>query len=231
MYFYGINPLYFIMIAPVFLFSLWAQFRVKSSFKKYARYKARSGLTGAAAAKILLEKNGIRDVRVETSQGMLSDHYSPTQRKLALSRGVVNTTSIAALGVAAHEVGHAIQHHRGIFIMRLWQALAIPATFMSNAAIFLIFIGIFFSLFLAQLGFFIFLGVVLFQIITLPLEFDASRRAKQQLVKYNIITPGEIAGVSAVLNSAALTYVAAAAASITQLLYFALVLFGGGRRG
>jgi Zn-dependent membrane protease YugP len=230
MFFYHIDPLYFILIAPVFLFSLWAQFKVKSSFRKYARYKARSGLTGAAAAKILLEKNGIRGVRIEASQGMLSDHYSPTQRKLALSRGVVNTPSIAALGVAAHEVGHALQHHRGMLIMRVWQALAIPASFMSNTAIFLIFIGIFFSLFLAKLGFFIFIGVVLFQIITLPLEFDASRRAKQELVKYNLITPGERAGVSAVLNSAALTYVAAAAASITQLLYFALVLFGG-RRG
>ncbi len=230
MFLYAIDPIYFIMIAPVFVFSLWARFRVKSSFRKYARYKTRSGYSGRQVAEFLLEKNGIRGVTITAAQGMLSDHYSPTQRKLALSRGVIDSTSVAALGVAAHEVGHAIQHHRGLVIMRIWQALAVPATFMSNAAIFLIFIGIFFSLFLAKLGFFLFLGVVLFQILTLPLEFDASRRAKDLLLKYGVITPGERAGVSAVLNSAALTYVAAAAASITQLLYFALVLFGGGRR-
>jgi Zn-dependent membrane protease YugP len=229
MYFYGIDPLYFIMIAPVFVFSLWAQFRVKSNFRKYARYKVRSGLSGKEVARLLLEKNGIRDVRIESARGMLSDHYSPVQRRLALSSGVYNSTSVAALGVAAHEVGHAIQHHRGMVIMRVWQAMAVPATFMSNAAIFLIFIGFFVSLFLAKLGFFLFLGVVLFQILTLPLEFDASRRAKDLLLKYGVITAGERRGVSAVLNSAALTYVAAAAASITQLLYFALILFGGRR--
>jgi len=229
MYFYGIDPLYFIMIAPVFVFSLWARFRVKSNFRKYARYKVRSGLSGKEVARLLLEKNGIRDVRVESARGMLSDHYSPVQRRLALSSGVYNSTSVSALGVAAHEVGHAIQHHRGMVIMRVWQALAVPATFMSNAAIFLIFIGFFVSLFLAKLGFFLFLGVVLFQILTLPLEFDASRRAKDLLLKYGVITAGERRGVSAVLNSAALTYVAAAAASITQLLYFALILFGGRR--
>jgi uncharacterized protein len=229
MYFYGIDPLYFIMIAPVFVFSLWAQFRVKSNFRKYARYKVRSGLSGKEVARLLLEKNGIRDVRVESARGMLSDHYSPVQRRLALSSGVYNSTSVSALGVAAHEVGHAIQHHRGMVIMRVWQAMAVPATFMSNAAIFLIFIGFFVSLFLAKLGFFLFLGVVLFQILTLPLEFDASRRAKDLLLKYGVITAGERRGVSAVLNSAALTYVAAAAASITQLLYFALILFGGRR--
>ncbi len=229
MYFYGIDPLYFIMIAPVFVFSLWARFRVKSNFRKYARYKVRSGLSGKEVARLLLEKNGIRDVRIESARGMLSDHYSPVQRRLALSSGVYNSTSVSALGVAAHEVGHAIQHHRGMVIMRVWQALAVPATFMSNAAIFLIFIGFFVSLFLAKLGFFLFLGVVLFQILTLPLEFDASRRAKDLLLKYGVITAGERRGVSAVLNSAALTYVAAAAASITQLLYFALILFGGRR--
>ncbi|MEJ2664419.1 MAG: zinc metallopeptidase [Spirochaetia bacterium] len=229
MYFYGIDPLYFIMIAPVFVFSLWAQFRVKSNFRKYARYKVRSGLSGKEVARLLLEKNGIRDVRIESARGMLSDHYSPVQRRLALSSGVYNSTSVSALGVAAHEVGHAIQHHRGMVIMRVWQALAVPATFMSNTAIFLIFIGFFVSLFLAKLGFFLFLGVVLFQILTLPLEFDASRRAKDLLLKYGVITAGERRGVSAVLNSAALTYVAAAAASITQLLYFALILFGGRR--
>jgi Zn-dependent membrane protease YugP len=230
MFLYGIDPIYFIMIAPVFVFSLWARFRVQSSFRKYARYRTRSGYSGKQVAEFLLEKNGIHGVTITAAQGMLSDHYSPAQQKLALSRGVIDSTSVAALGVAAHEVGHAIQHHRGMVIMRVWQALAIPATFMSNAAIFLIFIGIFFSLFLAKLGFFLFLGVVLFQILTLPLEFDASRRAKDMLLKYGVITSGERAGVSAVLNSAALTYVAAAAASITQLLYFALVLFGGGRR-
>ena len=225
--YYGFDPLYIIMIMPVFLFSIWAQFKVKSNFAKYSKYNIDSGHTGADVAKIILSKNGINNVKVEATSGLLSDHYSPTQKVLRLSAKVFNSSSIAAVGVAAHEAGHAIQHSKGLLIMRMWMALARPASIMSNAAMILIFAGFIFSLFLAKIGVFIFLGVVIFQIITLPLEFDASNKAKTLLHSYGLITDVEKKGVNAVLNSAALTYVAAAAAAVTQLIYFALRL---GRR-
>lgn len=223
-FYYGFDPLYIILMLPVFIFSMFAQLSVKSNFEKFSKVATRSGYTGKDIAKIILEKNGVNNVTVEPTQGWLSDHYSPVDKKLRLSEGVYNSNSIAALGVAAHEAGHALQHYQGMMIMRLWMALVKPAAFMSNAAIFLILIGSFMSLFLAKIGFFFFVVVVLFQIVTLPLEFNASNKAKQLLYEYNIVSRDELAGVSAVLNSAALTYVAAAAAALTQLLYFAIRL-------
>jgi Zn-dependent membrane protease YugP len=230
MFFTTIDPLYFIMIAPVFLFSLWAQFMVKSSFNKYSRVRARSGMTGAQVATALLQRGGASDVRIAEAGGFLGDHYSPGQRQLALSRNVINTPSVAALGVAAHEVGHALQHRSGMLLMRVWQALAAPLAVVSNLSIWLIVLGVFISLSLAQVGFFVFAGVVAFQLLTLPLEFDASRRAKRMLFEQGIVSAEERAGVAKVLNSAALTYVAAAAVSVTQLLYFAVRLGLFGRR-
>jgi hypothetical protein len=216
---------------PVFIFSLWAQFKVKSSFSKFSKIGINSGITGAEAARIILEKLGIKDVKIEKTSGWLSDHYSPINKTLKLSSDVYDSNSISAVGVAAHEAGHAIQHFKGMLIMRMWMALAKPATIMSNASVFMIIIGIIFKFFmLAQIGFFFFLIVVLFQIITLPLEFNASNRAKKLLFECGIATNSEISGVNTVLSSAAMTYVAATAAAITQLLYFALILFGGGRR-
>ena len=157
-----LDPLYIIMILPVILFSLWAQFKVKSSFSKYSSYKVSSGYSGKDAVRIILEKNGINNVRVEQTSGMLSDHYSPTQKVLRLSTKVFNSSSIAALGVAAHEAGHAIQHHQGLLIMRLWMSLARPISIISNAALWLLIIGSIMHFFqLALVGFFLFLGVVL----------------------------------------------------------------------
>lgn len=230
-FYYGFDPLYIILMLPVFIFSMIAQMLVRSNFERYSNVLTRSGYSGKDIAKLILEKNGVHDVKIEVTNGWLSDHYSPVEKKLRLSEEVYNSTSIAALGVAAHEAGHALQHYQGMMIMRLWMALVKPAAFMSNAAIFLILIGSFFSLFLAKLGFLFFVGVVLFQIITLPLEFNASNRAKKLLYEYNIVSRDELSGVSAVLNSAALTYVAAAAAAVTQLIYFAirLGLFGNRR--
>lgn len=226
-----LDPLYIIMILPVILFSLWAQFKVKSIFNKYSSYNVSSGYSGKDAVRIILEKNGINNVRVEQTSGMLSDHYSPTQKVLRLSTKVFNSSSIAALGVAAHEAGHAIQHHQGLLIMRLWMSLARPISIISNAALWLLIIGSIMHFFqLALVGFFLFLGVVFFQIITLPLEFDASNKAKKMLFEYGLISANEKQGVNDILNSAAMTYVAAAAASITQLLYFALRLGLFGRR-
>lgn len=230
--YFGIDPLYIFMMVPVFIFSIWAQFKIKSSFSRFSKIEIESGLTGAKVAKIILEKNGITDVKIEQTMGWLSDHYSPMQRVLSLSKDVYNSSSIAAVGVAAHEVGHAIQHYKGMLIMRMWMALAKPTAIISNASIFLIIIGFILQMFmLAKIGLLFFLCVVIFQIITLPLEFNASNRAKELLFNYGLITHDERKGVSSVLTSAALTYVAAAVASVTQLLYFALRLglFGGRR--
>ncbi|MBN2544987.1 MAG: zinc metallopeptidase [Spirochaetes bacterium] len=228
---YHFDPLYIVIMLPVLIFSMIAQGMVKSNFQKYSKIGTRSGYTGKDIAGIILEKNGVHNIKIEPTSGWLSDHYSPADKILRLSEGVYNSQSISALGVAAHEAGHALQHYQGMFIMKLWMGLARPISLVSNAAIFLIIIGSFLSLFLAQIGLFFFLGVVVFQIITLPLEFNASNRAKKLLFEYNIVNREELNGVNAVLNSAALTYVAAAAAAVTQLLYFAIRLgLLGGRR-
>jgi Zn-dependent membrane protease YugP len=224
MYFPHIDPLYLIMSAPVFLFSLVAQFMVKSNFNKYSRVRVQSGLTGAQAAETLLKQSGMTEVKIAQAGGFLGDHYSPRQKTVALSGNVINTPSVAALGVAAHEVGHALQHHSGMGLMRVWNVLAVPLSVASNLSIWLIVLGAFISITLAQVGFFVFAGVVAFQILTLPLEFNASRRAKEMLLAQGMITEEERKGVNKVLNSAALTYVAAAAASLTYLLYFAIRL-------
>lgn len=227
------DPLYFIIVMPVFIFSLWAQFKVKSSFSKYSKIPNTSGYTGEEAARIILSQNGLDDVRIEKTSGWLSDHYSPADRVLRLSPNVYGSTSISAVGVAAHEAGHALQHAKEYSVMKIWLSLAKPAAFSSNAAIWLIFIGfILGATGLALVGFWLFFFVVVFQVITLPVEFNASTRAKDLLFKYGIVrSTRDRNGVSAVLNSAALTYVAAAAASLSQLLYYAirLGLLGGSR--
>ncbi|HON56674.1 MAG TPA: zinc metallopeptidase [bacterium] len=226
------DPLYLMIMLPVTLIAIYAQIKVKTTFSKYSQYPNYRGLTGADVASEILRNNGIYDVRIERVSGMLSDHYSPTDKTLRLSDGVYDSTSLAAIGVAAHEAGHTIQHYKAIALMKLWLMLARPAAIISNAAIFMIMIGMLIgALGLAQLGVIFFTVVVIFQIITLPLELDASNRAKELLFKYNIIqSSDERKAVAAVLNSAAFTYLAAAIASIAQLLYFALRtgLIGGG---
>lgn len=226
----GLDPLYLILTVPVFLFSLYAQFKVKSSFEKYSKYRTSANMTGAQIAKLILDKNGIGNVRVERVGGFLSDHYSPSQRVLRLSPKVYDSASISAVGVAAHEAGHALQHAKGYFAMQLRQGLAGPATFASNISIWLIIGGMLLGMLgLAKVGFVLFGVIVLFQIVTLPVEIDASNRAKRFILDNGIVLKNEYRGVKAVLDSAALTYIAAAAASIAQLLYFAirLGLIGG----
>ena len=222
---------YLIIMAPVFIFSLGAQWMVKSRYKKFAQYSLSSGQTGAEIARQILRANRINDVAVEETGGWLSDHYSPTEKVLRLSSDVYNGRSISSAGIAAHETGHAIQHASGYAIMNLWQMLAKPATFASNFAVWALMIGFFMDMFgLIQLGILLFAFIVLFQLVTLPVEFNASSRAKSLLSQYNIIHGQEYAAVGSVLNAAAMTYVAAAAASIAQLLYFLMRAgFLGGR--
>lgn len=217
------DPLYLIIMAPVFIFSLIAQWLVKSRYRTYSQYGLRSGMTGAEIARQILRANGITDVAVEETGGWLSDHYSPTERKLRLSSDVYGSHSVAAAGIAAHETGHAIQHDTGYAVMTVWQALAKPASVGSNLAFWVIFLGFMMgAMGLIKLGIVLFSCLVAFQIVTLPVEFNASSRAKQLLYEHGIVRGEEYQGVAAVLNAAAMTYVAAAAASVAQLLYFLL---------
>ena len=224
------DPLYLLMLSPILLFSFWASWQVKSNFKKYSKIGSYSGMTGAAAAQKILKAQGIQDVEIERTSGSLSDHYSPRERVLRLSEDVYGSTSIAAIGVAAHEAGHAIQHGKGYAVMGFWQMLAKPAAIGSNLSYWIIIAGMLMgALNLAIAGLVLFGVVVLFQFVTLPLEFNASSRAKRLIVEYGILERSEAVGVSKVLNSAALTYVAAAASSLMTLIYFAirLGLLGG----
>lgn len=224
------DPLYLLMLAPVLLFSFWASWRVKSNFATYSRVESAAGITGAQAAARILEAQGIDNVEIERTEGSLSDHYSPRERVLRLSDDVYNSTSIAAIGVAAHEAGHAIQHAKGYTVMAFWQALAKPAAVGSNLAYWIIIAGMIMNVFnLALAGVILFGVVVLFQFVTLPLEYNASARAKRMVLETGILERHESEGIHKVLNAAALTYVAAAAASLMTLLYFLirLGLLGG----
>jgi len=226
------DPMYFLFIAPAFLFSLWASWRTKANFKKYSKVPVSSGLSGAEAAARLLEGAGIRDVTITRSRGILSDHYNPVNKSLALSDGVFDSRSLAAVGIAAHESGHAIQHAQHYGPLKLRSLLVPTAGIGSNIGYFVMLIGLFMSSQnMVLVGAVLFSAVLLFQLVTLPVEFDASNRAKALVVEQGIVGVGERRGMDKVLNAAAMTYVAAVASSLATLLYF-LVRSGilGGRR-
>lgn len=225
------DPLYIIMFLPAFLLSIYAQIKVKSSYNKYSKIPTMRGVTGAQAAQQLLNAEGIGDVRVELTQGFLSDHYDPRTRVLRLSEGVYSGDSLASVGVAAHEAGHAIQHARGYAPMSLRSALVPMASIGSNFSWILLIIGFMLaSKAMVSAGLLFFTAVVLFQIVTLPVEFNASSRALQALSVSGILSESEVSGARKVLSAAALTYVAAAAAAIMQLIYFLIRAgFLGGR--
>ena len=226
------DPMYFLFIGPGLLLSLWASFRVKSAFKKYSKVRSARGLTGAEAAAEMLRSAGIGDVKIVRSQGMLSDHYNPLNKTLALSESVYASNSIAAIGVATHEAGHAIQHARNYAPLWVRSLLVPTASIGSGMGYMVMVLGLVFaSTNMVLVGAVLFSAVLLFQIVTLPVEFNASARAKVLVVEYGIITDQERAGVDRVLNAAALTYVAAAISTLLTLLYF-LMRSGllGGRR-
>lgn len=225
------DPLYLVFALPGLLLGLYAQSRVKSNFNKYARVRTARNVTGAEVARQLLDAQGLYDVAIEETQGFLSDHYDPRSKVLRLSPDVYRTPSIAAAGVAAHEMGHALQDAGGYFPLQIRSALVPAAQFGSTLAPWL-FIGGFLLNFtgLAWVGVIMFAAAVLFTIITLPVEFDASARAKRLLVSNGVLIGDEIEGVNKVLNSAAWTYVAAAVSAIGTLLYYVLLLSGGRRR-
>jgi len=217
------DPFYLIMIAPAFLLSLWASWRTKVNFQRYSRIPTMRGISGAQAAAELLHVAGITDVKIARTRGMLSDHYNPVTKTLALSEGVYDSRSVAAVGIAAHEAGHAIQHAQHYAPLWLRSLLVPTAGIGSNLGYIIMFLGLVMaSQNMVLIGAILFSAVLLFQIVTLPVEFDASRRAKALLASQGIIAGDEAAGVNKVLNAAAMTYVAAVVSTLMTLLYFLL---------
>ncbi len=208
-----------ILLIPAFILAVYAQYKVKSTYNKYTKLHNQHGLTGYQAALELLRMNGISDVEVEETGGQLSDHYDPRVKKVRLSSTNYRGTSLAALAVAAHEVGHVIQHARGYFPLQIRHMILPVTNFGSWLAFPLFLIGFFLRTpFLMDLGILFYAGVVLFHVVTLPVEFNASGRALLQLVSHGFLTPQEVGGARKVLNAAAMTYVAATAMAILQLI-------------
>ena len=234
-YYYGFDWTYVYLVLPCLLLALWASAHVNSTFKKYSAQHSRRGITGADAAARVLAANGGRGVRIEHISGNLNDHYDPRTNVIRLSDNVYGSTSTAAIGVACHEAGHAVQYAQGYAPIKL-RAAVIPLTnFGSKLAMPLILIGLLFSSLGRLSNFFIYLGIacfglsLVFQLVTLPVEFNASRRALDAIAQAGILSEDEQVGARKTLTAAALTYVAATAAALAQLLRL-LVLFGNRNR-
>ena len=234
-YYYGFDWTYVYLVLPCLLLSLWASAHVNSTFKKYSAQHSRRGITGADAAARVLAANGVRGVRIDHISGNLNDHYDPRPNVIRLSDNVYGSTSTAAIGVACHEAGHAVQYAQGYAPIKL-RAAVIPLTnFGSKLAMPLLLIGLLFSSLGRLSNFFIYLGIacfglsLVFQLVTLPVEFNASRRALDAIAQTGILSEDEQIGARKTLTAAALTYVAATAAALAQLLRL-LVLFGNRNR-
>ena len=226
--FWGVDPTYFLLIIGALL-SLAASTRLRSTFAIYRKVRSASGLAGADAARRILKAAGITDVQVVPIRGNLTDHYDPRTKQVSLSEDVYDKTSLAAVGVAAHECGHAIQHSVNYAPLNLRSAIVPLANFGSNLAWPLFLAGLIFSVEpLLNIGILLFSLAVLFQVVTLPVEYNASSRALKMLESTGILSPDENKGAKKLLSAAALTYVAAVAASILQLLR--LIILSGGRR-
>lgn len=213
-----LDSTYMIYIVPALLLSLYAQARVKSVYHKYARIYAQSGLTGAQVAERIMRYAGINNVGIERTPGKLTDHYDPTKQMVRFSQDVYASSSLAALGIAAHEVGHVLQHHQGYVPIKIRNSILPVVQIGSTLAIPLFFLGLFMGPSLMDLGILLFGGVVVFHLVTLPVEFDASRRAVAILREGGYLQPSEIQPVKKVLNAAAMTYVAALVMAIAQML-------------
>jgi hypothetical protein len=216
------DPYYLLYMLPAFVLAIWAQTKVKSAFAKGSRYRPASGLSGAEAAQRILESSGLFDVSVERTRGWLGDHYDPRSRTVKLSPDVYDGRTLSALGVAAHEVGHALQQAAAYAPLAIRNNIVPLASVGSNLSFILILIGLFLApfKFLMGVGIALFTVVVIFQMINLPVEFNASRRARAVLLNNGMITTQEDQVVGRVLNAAAMTYVAATVTAILQLLYY-----------
>ena len=229
MFFY--DHWYLIFCVPPLILALYAQFKVKSTYKKYSAVTSQSGMDGAGAAREVLRQNGVDGVPIQPIAGELTDHYDPRSRTISLSQGVYGSHSVAALGVAAHEAGHAVQYARGYTPMKLRGKILPVARIGSQAGIWLAVLGVIFTFRpLAYVGVGLYMAFVLFELLTLPVELDASRRAVAALDGSGMIGADELAGAKKVLRAAALTYVAALASSIGMLLRLLAIVAGGNNR-
>jgi len=232
------DPMYFVFALPALILAVIAQWRVKATVSKYEKVFTGRGQTGARVARALLDYHGLQDVAVERTGGFLSDNYDPRTRVLHLSPAVFDTPSVSAVGIAAHETGHAIQHQENYWPLTARAAIVPAVQFGSFLGPLVFFAGLMLSYFtnsdlglqVAWLGVLLFSVVALFALITLPVEFDASRRAKQLLQSYQFTSHDEQVGVTRVLDAAALTYVAGLAQALSTLLYYVFILTGFGRR-
>ena len=230
MMFYGIDRYYLLLVVPAILFSMIAQAKVNSAFSRYSGVRTRRGITGADAARAVLQINGVSDVRIERVSGNLTDHYDPRTNVIRLSESVYNADSIAAVGVAAHEAGHAVQYAYGYFGCRVRSAIVPVTQFGSSLSMPLIFAGLIFNAAaLIKIGLLFFFFAVVFQLVTLPVEFNASNRAIDAIAATRILTEDELPGAQKTLSAAALTYVAALLVALAQFLRL-LLLFGGRRK-
>jgi hypothetical protein len=226
------DPFYFVFMLPALVLAGLATLITHATFSRYSRMGAQSGLSGAEAARLLLESQGIRDVTIERTGGLLGDHYDPSSRTLRLSASVYGSSSLSAIGVACHEAGHALQHASGYLPLGIRSALVPITQFGSYGSYISFMLGMFFqSQFMILTGIALFTLVVVFSIVTLPVEWNASRRAKELMVSSGIVTPEEESHAGAVLNAAFLTYVASVFTALMTLLYY-LIRSGliGGRR-
>lgn len=234
-YYYGFDWTYVVLVLPCLVLSLWASVNVNSTFKKYSKQYSLRQLTGAEAAQRVLRANGVHGVRIERVSGNLTDHYDPKTNVIRLSDGVYNNTSTAAIGVACHEAGHAVQYAEGYAPIKLRAAIIPVTNFGSRLAMPLILIGLLFSVLGSFSDTLIYLGIacfglsLVFQLVTLPVEFNASRRALHAIEDGGLLTEEEQKGARKTLTAAALTYVAATAVALAQLLRL-ITLFGGRRR-
>lgn len=231
------DPLWFLIMLPPFIFMLYAQFKVNSAFNKYSRIANMQRITGFKAAEVLLRSHGLGNVKIEAAKGRLTDHYDPRHKVLRLSSDVYSSPSVAALGIVAHEVGHAVQDHTGYGFLKLRTSLFPAANLGSNLGFVFVLLGLFlaamgakFGLTLTWTGVFLFALAVLFSLITLPVEYNASSRARQMLQRTSLVSAREYDAASAVLSAAALTYVAALLQAAAQLFYFILIALRMGRR-
>jgi uncharacterized protein len=226
MFFYGFDPT-FIILVPAILFSFYAQMKISSTFNKYLETHSNSGMTGAQTARKILDGNGLYDIPVEVVQGKLTDHYDPRHKVLRLSSEVYYGDSLASIGVAAHEAGHALQHYESYAPLTIRNSLVPIANIGSNLSWILIIIGFVINFAgLIQIGILLFTAAVLFQVVTLPVEFNASSRALHQIESNSILYGNEIHGAKKVLSAAALTYVAAALVAISQLIRLLIIARG-----
>lgn len=229
-YYYGFDLSYLVLVVPAILLGLWAQARVQSTYARYSQVRAVRGITADQVARRILDANGLRDVSIQRIAGSLTDHYDPRERVVRLSETVYGSPSIAAIGVAAHEVGHAVQHATGYAPLKLRTAIVSVTNIGSTLSMPLILIGILLnSSRLALVGVALFGLVAVFQLVTLPVEFNASARAVAKVEQYGLLTSQETKGCKKVLTAAAMTYVAATASAGLQLLRLVL-LFGGNNR-